>query len=389
MKYLALLLIILCASPARSENAPTPQSENSYRLGSGDVLEITVENHDDLNRVVTVDPDGAFSFPSIGTIAAKGLTIKQLESQIQSNLNRTFNNATVLINLKEMKAHTARVIGSVQSPGTYPIHKDERLLDLLASAGGLAIPFQDAKSSLIRDQNQIVHLDLPQAISKPASVNNPPIHDGDLLIIEKIERINPTANVIGQAVRAGSYPINGSTTVTDLLAEAGGATPLASLSETYIQRGHEKFHIDLEPLLQPDRSLAPITTFTLKNGDTLVLPEVKAKYLVIGMVVHPAAYPLHSKQTVTVLEALASAGGHLPDADLSRSFLLHKDSATNAMTVNRLNLDRLLRDGKNINRIVISAGDTLYIPAKGRPFDWQNIYGPLSSLAFMGLRLFY
>ena len=183
MKYLALLLLMLCVFPVGAENAPTSKSEGSYQLGSGDALEITVENHDNLNRVVTVDPDGAFSFPSIGTIAAKGLTIKQLESLIQSNLDRTYNNATVLVNLKEMKGHTARVIGSVQTPGTYPIHKDERLLNLLASAGGLVIPFQDARSSLIRDQNQIVHLDLEQAVSNPNSDHNPPASASSPVIV--------------------------------------------------------------------------------------------------------------------------------------------------------------------------------------------------------------
>jgi polysaccharide biosynthesis/export protein len=68
-----LLLFIL---PARAE----------FPIDAGDVIEIIVARMPDLQRRVTVKPDGSISFPLLGTISVAGSTPAQLQAKVQSIL---------------------------------------------------------------------------------------------------------------------------------------------------------------------------------------------------------------------------------------------------------------------------------------------------------------
>jgi polysaccharide export outer membrane protein len=49
-------------------------------LGPGDILRVSVYDNPDLSQEVTIDADGAFSYPLIGRVQAAGLPVRQLES---------------------------------------------------------------------------------------------------------------------------------------------------------------------------------------------------------------------------------------------------------------------------------------------------------------------
>src|SRR5439155_16113182 len=51
-----------------------------YTLGPGDVLRVNVYDNPDLSQEVTIEADGAFSYPLIGRVQAAGLPVRQLES---------------------------------------------------------------------------------------------------------------------------------------------------------------------------------------------------------------------------------------------------------------------------------------------------------------------
>ncbi|RLE41645.1 hypothetical protein DRJ16_05955, partial [Candidatus Woesearchaeota archaeon] len=68
--------------------APLIESKKKeYVIGPQDVLQITVWDHEDLNREVTVSEDGNFSYPLIGKVHADGLTVSELEKEIERRLS--------------------------------------------------------------------------------------------------------------------------------------------------------------------------------------------------------------------------------------------------------------------------------------------------------------
>lgn len=110
-----------------------------YKFLPTDVLSITVHDQSDLNTTTRITADGNITFPLIGTVAAEGLTIGELEASIKRLLEKDYLvTAQVLVFIKEYHARQVSVIGEVNAPGKYdmPEEKNITLLEAIALAGG-------------------------------------------------------------------------------------------------------------------------------------------------------------------------------------------------------------------------------------------------------------
>ena len=65
-----------CATSAGNPGLPSPSAE--YRIAPPDLLEITVRPEPEIEREVTVRPDGRISFDLIGDVEASGRTIEDI-----------------------------------------------------------------------------------------------------------------------------------------------------------------------------------------------------------------------------------------------------------------------------------------------------------------------
>ena len=70
-----------------TETLPPPSSDSytTYELAPGDRIKIDIFNHVDLSGEFTLDADGRFSMPLIGTIDASDLNPLELEDLLVSN----------------------------------------------------------------------------------------------------------------------------------------------------------------------------------------------------------------------------------------------------------------------------------------------------------------
>ena len=141
---LAIILIYPFNLIAKKINGDVPY----YTIGPGDVLEISVWQDERLNRKVVVPPDGVISYPLIGDINVKGLTVADLRKIITERLKDYIPDAIVTVMLVEINNLKAYVIGKVNSPGEYPIDLDTNVMQILAMAGGLT-PFADSDKIII------------------------------------------------------------------------------------------------------------------------------------------------------------------------------------------------------------------------------------------------
>lgn len=113
--------------------------------------------------------------------------------------------------------------------------------------------------------------------------------------------------VLGAVNKPGNYPITRPTTVTDLLAEAGGIRPDGAEVVTVTRHDADgkvvRDHIDVNSVLTSGESAGDEK---LSAGDIIYVPTAPVFYI-YGQVQKPGAYPL--KANVTVREALAISGG--------------------------------------------------------------------------------
>jgi protein involved in polysaccharide export with SLBB domain len=97
-------------------------SDYNYKVGPGDIIEISVWRDEALVRKLVVPPDGVISFPLIGDINIQGMTVEDIRNTVTEKLDAYIQDAVVTVMLLEINSMKAYVIGKVNKPGliSYP-----------------------------------------------------------------------------------------------------------------------------------------------------------------------------------------------------------------------------------------------------------------------------
>lgn len=129
------------------------QELSSYRLGSGDTISIRVLGEDDLKRErVRLSDAGTVSFPILGELRVKGLTVGALEDQITRGLKgRYLVNPQVTISIDEYRPFF--VNGMVEKPGGYAFSPGMTVRKAISVAGGFKERASREKINIIRDDD--------------------------------------------------------------------------------------------------------------------------------------------------------------------------------------------------------------------------------------------
>jgi polysaccharide biosynthesis/export protein len=233
----ALLSLVLAAAsaPARAQQATAPAAvapaANEYRLGSGDVIRISVYQNPDLTLETRVTEAGVVSFPLLGSVRLGGQSVTGAEKLIADGL-RTGNfvkQPQVTIVVVQVRGNQASVLGQVNRPGRYPIEvADMRLTDLLAMAGGTSTSGADllVVTGTRNGQPMRTVIDLPSVFAAGGRDKDLIILNGDTVWVER----QPVVYIYGEVQRPGPMRLERDMTVMQSLATGGGLT----------QRGTEK-----------------------------------------------------------------------------------------------------------------------------------------------------
>jgi len=109
---------------------------DSYRIGSGDILEIITWKEPDFSREVRVRIDGKFAFPLIGEIEAAAHTPLAIRKNIETKIAEYIEGAIVTVIVKEPASQKFYILGEVVRTGEYQLVKDLTVLQAFALAGG-------------------------------------------------------------------------------------------------------------------------------------------------------------------------------------------------------------------------------------------------------------
>ena len=155
----SLLAVILsgCASSSVTDapaanTATSPTNSTSgfvasevYYISPEDVLSISVWREDELQRELTVRPDGGITFPLIGDVQAVGLTTDQLREVIRTKISAYVPEAVVSVAVVSASGLKVFVTGKVNRPGQFLVGRYVDVLQAITLAGGLT-PFANSKN---------------------------------------------------------------------------------------------------------------------------------------------------------------------------------------------------------------------------------------------------
>lgn len=137
MKHLLSLLAIFSLIVALPIAGAEDTTQSEYTVGIDDVLEISILQPEKLLTTVTVAPDGSIAFPYIGNVQVKGMTLGQIQDEIQTRLADGYMKYPVVsVSLTASRSRKFFVYGEVINPGTYPIKEKATVLKAISMAGG-------------------------------------------------------------------------------------------------------------------------------------------------------------------------------------------------------------------------------------------------------------
>ena len=111
--------------------------ENQYKIGSGDILEITTWKEPDFSREeILVRIDGKISFPLLDDVQAGGRTPLELKQGIQNKLRGFISKPVVTVTVRSPDSKRIYILGEVVNTGEYPLVKNLTVLQAFALAGG-------------------------------------------------------------------------------------------------------------------------------------------------------------------------------------------------------------------------------------------------------------
>ncbi len=237
-----LAMLLWCAVvPVAGQQRPadTRPAGEDYRVGTDDVLLITVFAEPELTGPFTVDNDGAFAYPLLGRVTVEDLTLREVEVLLAGLLADGFlRDPQLNVKVLEYRSQNVYVLGEVRAPGIYPLTGSMSLIQVLVAAGSMTATAGyevqivrrtgdvelGAGPVLPEDSAEVEVTYLNLLDLQSGRLSEVRLQDGDTVYVPKAE----TFFVTGFVRSPGSFVWDRGITVLQAISLAGGLTDRGS-----------------------------------------------------------------------------------------------------------------------------------------------------------------
>jgi polysaccharide export outer membrane protein len=328
---LALFTAALAAharAQAPDANVPAPQtpaaaaaatdepetSGDAYRIGTGDVLEITVTTGSGRSPQLSADNLQVNEKGQIqvfdGVIGAACLTTGELAASLKTRyLQYKREPLSVVINVKEYRSQLVAVIGAVKAPGRFEMRRPIRLLELLALYAGGPSEASDGRIEVVHTQNSVCTGPDSRAEMAMASASykwdetrlgrgesNPYVRPGDVISLADA----PQAFVVGNVREPQKIQLKERITLTTAIAMAGGTLDATKSDKIRIERqkpggvSKDVLIVNLDAIKKQQAA-----DVELMPGDIVEVPSSTGRKLLRGLM--GTIVPITAQGTVRVI----------------------------------------------------------------------------------------
>jgi polysaccharide export outer membrane protein len=206
-------------------------------------------------------------------------------------------------------------------------------------------PIPVAGLSLEGAESAISKAYLDRGIYKQVQIN--------LVVVEYA--VQHSISVSGEVQKPGLYPMNGPMHLVDAIALAGGLTPRAG---QHITIEHSDSSAKTQVLQVQNGASSPGQDPSLSAGDKVIVERAGIVY-VVGDVNKPGGYVMDNTGNLSVLQAIALAGGTVPTAALNNAKLIR--TTPQGREESPLQLKKILTS--QLKDPYLQADDIVFVPA--------------------------
>ena len=169
-------VFLLCFSLTGLASFSFAAENQRYRIGSGDLLAITVFGEEDLSlKKVRVATNGTISFPLLGEVSVRGMSVTEFENTLIRQLKDGYLKKPV-VTVSVIEYRLFYINGEVKKPGGYNFVDGLTIQKAVALAGGFT---ERASKDKITIESEAV-----PGIVKKVGLNNA-VKPGDVITVDE------------------------------------------------------------------------------------------------------------------------------------------------------------------------------------------------------------
>ena len=308
------------------------QAPDTYILGVGDEVHITIFGASQTDIQQRVAADGSIQPTGTARIFLKGLTLAQARKVIKESLSKSylFRADQLAVTIVTARTILVNVFGETKTTGGFALSALNSAFNALSAAGGVTDFGSVRAIQLIRGTTR-KNIDLYAFMNDPAVQFSFDLQNNDIIFVPVVKSI---VTIQGAVKRPMSYEMLDGESLTDLIKYAGGLAMNAYPEFIQVQRfinGEQKL---LEWNLTDITSGK--TNVNLTDGDTVRIKSINkpidAFVEVVGSVYYPGKFDLNSNRTLNKLLSNAKPN-YQAKTDLLFVERIRPDSTVEFLTV--------------------------------------------------------
>ena len=270
---MVLFTLFSSESLIHAQDAQPAQAGKPYRLQGGDSFTMSVFGESDIKLSSKIGKTGALSFPLIGQVDIRGLTVPEAEQKLRELYMKDYY-VDPKISLLITGYHTKHfhISGAVEHPGSHAFPEEGaiNLGQAVAMCGGID---QDGDIKAITVFKRKIAGFKTYDLASQGGVELDP---GDTVVVPRLpsRNISYVATVSGEVGRPGNISLGdvGKIDILTALAQAGGYSRIANQKEGIIQR-KTKDGFKMETVRMKDVRDGKIPMVFINEGDILIIKE--------------------------------------------------------------------------------------------------------------------
>jgi polysaccharide export outer membrane protein len=190
-----------------ADTSPFADRTPRYKIGRGDVIEISFPRVPEFTQTVTVQPDGYITLKGLeegADLFVVDKSVPELKAALRSAYSKILHDPAINVELKDFEKPYFTAFGEISKPGRYDLRGQTTVVQALSMSGGFRDGAKTSEVLLIRrvsdDLSEVTKVDIKKMLKTGDLKEDPRVQPGDILFVPKsflgkIDRFIPNSSV--------------------------------------------------------------------------------------------------------------------------------------------------------------------------------------------------